>query len=117
MRYMIKIMMNSMENDQGLKHIKNQKHYDKFDIIHILLFTKYGKDLGSFDVLMSFTEKCRQNRICLDIFCFYYQNSFVTSCRAISFAARIVYLKKLINYDFARKPVDVNKKGGVFFNN
>ena len=47
MRYMIKIMMNSMEN------------YDKFDIIHILLFTKYGKDLGSFDVLMSFTEKCR----------------------------------------------------------
>ena len=24
MRYMIKIMMNSMENDQGLKHTKNQ---------------------------------------------------------------------------------------------
>ena len=24
MRYMIKIMMNSMENDQGLKHIKNK---------------------------------------------------------------------------------------------
>ena len=66
MRYMIKIMMNSMENDQGLKH------YDKFDIIHILLFTKYGKDFGSFDVLMSFTEKCRYNRICLDIFCLYY---------------------------------------------
>ena len=36
-----------------------KKFYDKFDIIHILLFTKYGKDLGSFDVLMSFTEKYR----------------------------------------------------------
>ena len=60
MRYRIKILMNSMENDQGLKHIKNQKHYDdKFDIIHTLLFAKYGKDLGSFDVLMSFTETCR----------------------------------------------------------
>ena len=39
--------------------VETYKNYDKFDIIHILLFTKYGKDLGSFDVLMSFTEKCR----------------------------------------------------------
>lgn len=57
MRYMIKIMMNSMENDQGLKHIKNST----ISLISCMLYysLKYGKDLGSFDVLMSFTEKCR----------------------------------------------------------
>ena len=54
---MIKIMMNSMENDQGLKHIKNTTI--SFILFMLYYSLKYGKDLGSFDVLMSFTEKCR----------------------------------------------------------
>ena len=35
-------------------------YYDKFDIINVVNSLKYGNDLGSFDVLKSFTEKwCR----------------------------------------------------------
>ena len=57
MRYMIKIMMNSMENDQGLKHIKNSTA--SLILFRLYYVLKYGTDLGRLDVMISFTEKCR----------------------------------------------------------
>ena len=66
MRYMIKIMMNSMENDQGLKqcdfsHTKLLWNTTTASLILFRLYyvLKYGTDLGRLDVMMSFTERCR----------------------------------------------------------
>ena len=53
------LFMANIKNDNEIYDKDYDEFYDKFDIIHIPLFTKYWKDLGSFDVLMSFTEKCR----------------------------------------------------------
>ena len=49
---MIKIMMNSMENDRGT----TTASLILFRLYYVL---KYGTDLGRLDVMMSFTEKCR----------------------------------------------------------